>query len=149
MKKYVCPPAVKVERLSDEELNCISQALSNDQVETCRCPSCNTLSTKDENCDKVTCGRVDGGRSVGCGTQFCFRCGDDISALGYDYLEHLIASMKPDGSYTQWICRKFAKACPDCNTRQFWDGHTQMIRCGICKQDFDVANSIEEMEVDP
>lgn len=136
--KGKCPKPVGFEKVTDEELNKIKAAFDEDNVETSNCPTCGFIVTKDEHCDKVKCGRVDGGRMVGCGTSFCFRCSEDISRLGSNYLDHLVVTMKEDGSNTTWICRKFAKECPDCNIKQFWNGKSSKIKCGSCLIEFNV-----------
>lgn len=137
-KKNKCPPPVQIEKPSVQEIETLQKALEEDSIETKKCPKCDNLVTKDENCDKVRCGAIDGGGQQGCGTQFCFRCGEDISELGDRYIDHLITSMKPDGSNTHWICKKFALPCPTCSIKQFWDGKSDKIMCGECKVEFDV-----------
>ena len=134
----VCPPKIVCSKPCAEELEKIQQALMEDNVETAHCPKCNNLVTKDENCDKVRCGAIDGGGRQGCGTHFCFRCGDDITHLGHNYLEHLVVTMKPDGSMTHWVCKKFCKRCPSCNAGQYWDGETNIITCGQCHIEFNL-----------
>lgn len=133
-----CPKPVVIEKPTEEELQSVQKALQDDNIQTAKCPKCHFLATKDENCDKVKCGAIDGGRQQGCGIQFCFRCGDDISELGANYLDHLIVTMKPDGSNTHWVCKKFAKTCPSCDIKQFWDGISDKIMCGQCKVEFEL-----------
>jgi hypothetical protein len=132
-----CPPPIKVDKPSPEQLNEIQKALNDDNVESALCPKCNNIVTKDEHCDKVRCGAIDGGRYEGCGIQFCFRCGDDLTQLRENYLQHLITVMKPDKTQTQWICKKFAIECPICKIKQYWDGKSDKIMCGECNIMFD------------
>lgn len=136
-KKNKCPPPLQIEKPNIEEIDSIQKALSDENIETSKCPNCENLVTKDENCDKVRCGAVDGGGQQGCGTKFCFRCREDLTGLGDRYIDHLITSMKPDGSNTHWICKKFAIPCPTCYIKQFWDGKSNKIMCGECKIEFD------------
>lgn len=155
-KRSVCPPRVTLSKPTTEELAEIQKAFDDEKVETSKCPKCNNLVTKDENCDKVKCGSVSGVSSLkGCGTQFCFRCGEDISHLKDNYLDHLITTMKPDGSMTTWICKKFCKKCPECDAGQYWDGKSDKIKCGSCHNEFDVdkedcstAEIIEDVKED-
>lgn len=134
-----CPPIPNFEVISNETICDISRALNEENIETSKCPNCDLLVTKDDACDKVMCGKIDGSSITGgCGTKFCFRCSEDITHLGFDYLDHLIVTMKPDGSNTNWICRKFAKPCPTCEIKQYWDGVSDKIHCGNCKADFGV-----------
>lgn len=134
-----CPPIPNFEVISNETICDISRVLNEENVETSKCPKCDLLVTKDDACDKVMCGKIDGSSITGgCGTKFCFRCSEDITHLGYDYLDHLIVTMKPDGSNTNWICRKFAKPCPTCDIKQYWDGVSDKIHCGNCNAEFGV-----------
>lgn len=132
-----CPKPINVIRPTSQEINEIRNALNNENIELAKCPNCDNIATKDDNCDKVRCGAIDGGRRDGCGTQFCFRCGDDLSNLRENYLQHLITTMKPDKTQTQWICKKFAIDCPTCNIKQYWDGISDKIMCGECNIKFD------------
>ena len=52
------------------------------------CPNCRHFWAKDEECDKVKCSQ--------CSTKFCFTCGDDITDLGDNYLDHLISGPRID-----------------------------------------------------
>jgi hypothetical protein len=134
-----CPSSPNFETMSDETIGQIQSALGEEDVETAKCPNCQLLVTKDDACDKVMCGKIDGcGISGGCGTKFCFRCSEDIGHMGSNYIDHLIVTMKPDGSNTNWICKRFAKACPSCHVKQFWDGTSDKITCGGCQTCFDV-----------
>ena len=133
-----CLTPVEVSVVTDDEVAQVQSALSEDSVETSKCPRCDYLVTKDENCDKVRCGAIDGnGNAGGCGLAFCFRCKEDISQMT-NYIDHLIVTMKPDGSSTHWMCKKFAKACPTCSIKQCWDGTSDKIMCGECKEEFAV-----------
>ena len=121
------------ERLTEEEINTIQTALEEDS-ETSKCPSCSMICVKDDACDKVQCGRVDGGQVRGCGTTFCFRCNDIIDP--HHYLSHLVVAQKSDGSDTHWTCRKFTRPCPQCLRLQFHDTTKETIICGSCSHEF-------------
>lgn len=125
-----CPPPPVFSDISNNELQQVEAALG--LHESRKCPTCNLLTSKDDACDKVVC------NSPGCGTHFCFRCGDDITELGNNYLSHLVVTMKPDGSHTSWVCKKFCKNCPACDSGQYWDGASDKIQCGMCHIEFDV-----------
>jgi hypothetical protein len=124
-----CPK--KLVPITQAELDEIQNALED---ETARCPTCDHVCTKDDACDKVQCGRVDGGRQEGCGTTFCFRCSEIID--NHDYLTHLSVSQKPDGTDTHWVCRKFTRNCPSCSKTQFYDTTKDTIICGTCQTEF-------------
>lgn len=135
-KRTKCPAKICVEDITEEETKAITQALLDDNIESATCPNCSMICTKDENCDKVRCGAIDGGHTNGCGTSFCFRCGEDITCLGTNYLNHLHVVVKPDGTNTHWVCKKFSKECPQCNIKQYWDGESDTIHCGVCNSPF-------------
>jgi hypothetical protein len=129
---YTSPCPKKIIPITSEELDSIEGALED---ETARCPTCDHVCTKDDACDKVQCGRVDGGRQEGCGTTFCFRCKEIID--NHDYLTHLSVSQKPDGTDTHWVCRSFTRNCPTCSKTQFYDGTQTSITCGTCQTSFE------------
>ena len=66
------------------------------------CPNCKFFWAKDENCDKVICDK--------CNTKFCFTCGEDLTSLGFNYLDHLISGPKfydsMDGEDIHYRCTK-------------------------------------------
>lgn len=88
------------ERYSEEEKSmfCEEIKMMNGQV----CPNCRFFWAKDDNCDKVICDK--------CNTKFCFTCGEDLTNLGFNYLNHLISGPKfdklIDGEEIQYRCTK-------------------------------------------
>jgi len=82
------------------DVNAINRELDKDPTamalirDTCtQCPGCKMWQGKDEACDKVKCSN--------CSVNFCFDCGEDITHLGRNYLDHLAVDL--DG---RWACKK-------------------------------------------
>ena len=128
--KQSCRTRPFMNEVSEDEIHSVQAALAETNTHSTKCPSCDLLHLKDEACDKVQCS---------CGTKFCFRCSEDLAH--YDnYMDHLIVAMKSDGTNTHWICKKFAKPCPECTRLQLWDptANGNEIKCGACDTVFTV-----------
>jgi len=129
-RQQKCKTRPYTDEVTEDEIHSVQAALAETNTLSTKCPSCDLLHLKDDACDKVQCS---------CGTKFCFRCSEDLAH--YDnYMDHLIVAMKSDGTNTHWICKKFAKPCPECTRLQLWDStaNGNEITCGACQTVFTV-----------
>ena len=121
-----------------------------------RCPRCRGYIEKSEGCNKMSCS---------CGCKFCYRCGKDITEVGYDHFGATTCNLFEQSEIDNWEraqngalfgfrhrgdlaaaeARALGRApprqvrCPFCGQPVFQEGKNNDARCWACKGRFCVA----------